>query len=229
MKVLAIDSATASCSAALWVDGAVAAAERAELPRGQAEALMPMVDRVRVSAGIDFAALDRLAVTIGPGHFTGLRVGLAAARGLALATGKKLVGITTLAAVAAAVPQAERNDNVLLVALDSKRAEAYVQAFAADDKEMTSPAARKPDEFAQDMLRTMPAGTRFLVAGDAGDGLVALLAARGAEVRSSTAPMRPDAAVVAALAAAAPLPAGMPAPLYLHAAETTQPRRRPAT
>ena len=69
--------------------------------RGHAEALMPMIAAVMSAAGMEFAALDRIAVTVGPGSFTGLRVGVAAARGIALAAGKPAVGLTTLAALAA--------------------------------------------------------------------------------------------------------------------------------
>ena len=69
--------------------------------RGHAEALMPLIARVMDAAALGFAELDRIAVTTGPGSFTGLRVGIAAARGIALAAGKPAVGLTTLAAFAA--------------------------------------------------------------------------------------------------------------------------------
>ena len=103
MRVLAIDTALEACSVA------VLDTERAELraheslsmQRGHAEALMPMVARVLDRAQLDFSAIDRVAVTTGPGSFTGLRVGIAAARGIALAAGKPAIGLTTLAAFAA--------------------------------------------------------------------------------------------------------------------------------
>jgi tRNA threonylcarbamoyladenosine biosynthesis protein TsaB len=225
MKILAIDCATAACSVALWADGRVLAVERAELARGQAEALMPMIERVRTAGGTTFAEIDRLAVTVGPGHFTGLRSGLAAARGLALATGRPLVGITTLAAVAAGVPAVERGGAVVLVvALDSKRAEPYVQAYAADLVPLSAAQARLPEDYAAELTRS--AAKSFVVAGDAADRLVAALAAHGATAVRSTAAPRPDAAIVAALAAAAPLPTTTPAPLYVHPVETTAPRLR---
>lgn len=223
MKILAIDCATASCSVAAWADGEVVAVERAEMARGQAEALVPMIGRVREAAGVAFAEIDRLAVTVGPGHFTGLRAGLAAARGLALATNRPLVGVTTLAAVAACVTPAERAGAIVVVALDSKRAEFYVQAFTENLVPLGEPEARRPEDYAAELA----AGTRPLViAGDAGDFLVAALRARGTKVSRSAAPPRPDAAIVAALAAVAPLPSAMPAPLYVHPVETTAPRQR---
>lgn len=220
MKVLALDSATSACSVAALIDGRVAAVERADLARGQAEALLPMAERVRAAAGIPFAAFDRFAVTIGPGHFTGLRVGLAAARGLALATSRPLVGVTTLAAVAAAVPDDELIATTLVVALDSKRAEPYVQAFHADRRPATSPVAALVPDCAHDLLQR-DLGRAFLIAGDAGEVLARELAARGAAVRVSRASPHPDATAVAALAAAAPPPAGFPAPLYIHPVATT--------
>lgn len=230
MKILALESATSACSVAAWIDGTVAAVERADLARGQAEALLPMAERVRAAAGFPFQAFDRFAVTIGPGHFTGLRVGLAAARGLALATSRPLVGVTTLDAVAAAVPDTELAGAILVVALDSKRAEPYVQAFHADRRPATSPAAALVSACADDLLQR-DLGRTFLIAGDAGETLARELAARGAAVRRSQAPPRPDAAAVAALAAAALPPSGFPAPLYIHPVATTTAktvRRAPA-
>src|SRR5262249_39328456 len=101
MRVLAIDTALDACSAAVLDTGAIIASETKIMTRGHAEALMPLIARVMDRAGVDFRELDRVAVTTGPGSFTGLRVGIAAARGIALATGKPAVGLTTLAAFAA--------------------------------------------------------------------------------------------------------------------------------
>ncbi|MBM3537673.1 MAG: tRNA (adenosine(37)-N6)-threonylcarbamoyltransferase complex dimerization subunit type 1 TsaB [Alphaproteobacteria bacterium] len=228
MRILAIDCATAACSVAIWVDGAVHTVERREMSHGQGEALLPMIGRVRTRAGLAFVELDRLAVTIGPGHFTGLRSGLAAARGLALATGLPLVGVTTLDAVAAAVPPPEREGAVLAVALDSKRAEAYVQAFAADGAPLAPPLARRPIDYADELRQAVTPGSRFVVAGDAAPELVRVLQENGAVAVLSSAAPRPDAAAVAALAAAAAAPSAPPAPLYVHPVETTSPRPRAA-
>jgi tRNA threonylcarbamoyladenosine biosynthesis protein TsaB len=227
MKILALDSATTACSAAVWIDGAIVAHERRDLPRGQAEILLPLVERVRRVSGLAFADFDRFAVTVGPGHFTGLRAGLASARGLALAAGRPLIGVTTLSAVAAGVPPAERVRAVVLVALDSKRAQPYVQAFDAELRPLDAPAAQDVDAYAATWQAA--AGSRRLVTvGDAAARLEEALTALGAAaLRSAAAPL-PDAALVAMLAAAAPLPAGPPAPLYVHPVETTAPKPRPA-
>ena len=103
MRVLAIDTALEACSAAvLDTDrGGITASESVAMARGHAEAVMPLIARVMDLAEIEFADLDRIAVTTGPGSFTGLRVGIAAARGIALAAGKPAIGLSTLAAFAA--------------------------------------------------------------------------------------------------------------------------------
>ena len=105
MLILAIDTALDACAAAVLDTAAskVIAQESQPMKRGHAEALMPLIARVMKASGIAFAALDRIAVTTGPGSFTGLRVGLSAARGIALAAGKPVVGVTTLTAYAAPV------------------------------------------------------------------------------------------------------------------------------
>lgn len=225
MKILALESATGACSVAVWVDGSTVAHERLDVPRGQAEILLPLVARVCGAAGIAISAFDRLAVTVGPGHFTGLRAGLAAARGLALAAGRPLVGVTTLGAVALGVPAAESADAVVLVALDSKRAEPYVQAFDAALRPLEPPGARDIASYAAAWHAAVPA-RRIVVAGDAAAPLHDALVALGADARRSAAPPLPDAMLVAALAATMPLPAGPPTPLYIHPVETTSPRPR---
>src|SRR6201985_323120 len=103
MRILAIDTALAACSAAVLDTslGAVIASETLPMARGHAEAVMPLIARVMDLAEIEFSELDRIAVTTGPGSFTGLRVGIAAARGIALASGKPAIGLSTLSGFAA--------------------------------------------------------------------------------------------------------------------------------
>jgi tRNA threonylcarbamoyladenosine biosynthesis protein TsaB len=217
MRLLAIDSATASASAALWLSGQIAASEFEAMTRGHAEAFAPMVARVLRVGGVDARELDRIAVTVGPGHFTGLRVGLALARGLALATGRRLVGATTLAAIAHGVPAEQRAGSRLLVAIHSKRAEPYLQAFDEALDALTPPLAMAPSSFA---ARQEP-GAPFVVAGDESAMLVTALRASGHRAVAARAPASPDARHVAALAALglADLP---PSPIYVHPAEVTR-------
>src|SRR5690606_15797448 len=103
MLVLAIDTALHACAAALLdtSTGAPRAHERVDRARGHAAALMPLIARVMEAGDTPFTHLDRIAVTTGPGSFTGLRVGLSAARGLGLAADRPVIGVTTLSAYAA--------------------------------------------------------------------------------------------------------------------------------
>lgn len=128
MRILAIDTALEACSIVLMDGDAIVAREHEAMARGHAEALMPMIARLRETALLDFATLDRIAVTVGPGSFTGLRVGIAAARGIALATGKPVVGITTLAAFAAPLIAADTSTPVV-AAIDARHGHVYLQAF----------------------------------------------------------------------------------------------------
>ncbi|MBC7950429.1 MAG: tRNA (adenosine(37)-N6)-threonylcarbamoyltransferase complex dimerization subunit type 1 TsaB, partial [Rhodospirillaceae bacterium] len=169
MKVLALDSATSACSAALWQDGIVVAQRFKEMERGQSEVLVPMVAEVMAEAGAAFTDLDLLAVTVGPGAFTGIRIGLATARALALASGKSLAGIATPEAVAAAIPPAERAGRTIMVALDSRRDEVWVQTFTVDLAPLSEPTALLPLEAAK--LLSGP----VVVAGDAASLVVPLM------------------------------------------------------
>lgn len=213
MIVLAMDTSTSACSAALWRDGTVLAHRLRVMARGQSEALMPMVAEVMAEAGLEFAGLDLLAVTVGPGAFTGLRIGLAAARGLALASGVPLAGVSTPLAVAAGVPLAERQGRTILAAIDSRRDEAWIQAFTADLSPLGAVAALLPEQAA--VLASGP----LVVVGDA----AAAILERRPDALASQAPAWPDAARVAELAAAqwAAGCALAPEPLYLRPPDVT--------
>src|SRR5262245_1095256 len=128
-RILALDSSGGACSVALWRRDAVVARRYRAMTRGHAEALMPMIVETMAAAAEAFPALTAVAVTVGPGAFTGIRIGLAAARGIGLAADIVVTGVTTFAAVAEAVPEAERAGQKLLVLLDSKRGDLFVQQF----------------------------------------------------------------------------------------------------
>src|ERR1700689_2816473 len=140
MLILAIDTALDACAAGvLDTDaGKMIAQESQAMKRGHAEALMPLIARVISQAGIAFAALDRIAVTTGPGSFTGLRVGLSAARGIALAANKPVVGVTTLTAYAAPIVS-ESGKHPGISAIDARHDQVYFQAVSGDGSSLIRP------------------------------------------------------------------------------------------
>jgi tRNA threonylcarbamoyladenosine biosynthesis protein TsaB len=114
------------------------AQESQAMKRGHAEALMPLIARVMKESGIAFDALDRVASTTGPGSFTGLRVGLSAARGIALAAGKPVVGLTTLTAYAAPVV-AENGEFPIISAIDARHDYVYFQVVSGNGSPLIKP------------------------------------------------------------------------------------------
>lgn len=167
MRVLAFDTALPACSAALFDGDRLLAQQNAAMPRGQAERLVPMIEAVRDEAGLDLADIDLICVTVGPGTFTGVRIGIAAARGLALATGAPVLGQTTCEAVAANV--ATFGEDPILVAMDARRGEVYVQAFGPGPA--TAPPVLRPWDDIGDMAP--PSGG--LVVGSAAEQVLPLL------------------------------------------------------
>jgi tRNA threonylcarbamoyladenosine biosynthesis protein TsaB len=227
--ILAIDSAGLACSAVVAVGDTILSAERVETRHSQAEALMPMVDAAMRKAGLPPAALDLVAATVGPGSFTGIRVGLAAARGIALATDAQLVGVSSFEAVAAGLAQPDCSDvQFLLVALESRREDLYVQLFAIPWNPVGPPASMMPATLGE-AVNAAICSAPLLIAGDA--------AQRAALVLSNCA----DTIIVedSAPDAVGVLRAGLhrwrsgavdaPRPLYLRPPDVTLPSSRRAS
>jgi tRNA threonylcarbamoyladenosine biosynthesis protein TsaB len=212
MRVLAIDTALEACAAGVFdLEGRnPLASESRPLGRGHAEALMPLVARVMDAAQVDFCDLDRIAVTVGPGSFTGLRVGIAAARGLALATGKPAVGVSTLVAHAAPHRTPEETRTVV-AAIDAHHDLVYFQVFGPH--EPGAPAVLPSAE----AVRAVPPGQAILVGSGA-----ALLAAHWPSTLAPPiidARRVPELTWIARLGAAADAACSVPKPLYLRAAD----------
>lgn len=140
MRILAIDTALGACSACVIDEGALVpvSAETLPMAKGHAEALMPLVERVMAAVEGGFASLDRVAVTVGPGSYTGLRVGLAAARAIGLAARIPVIGVTTLAATAAGLIGREPG-RILASALDARYGQVYFQALNEDGRTLVAP------------------------------------------------------------------------------------------
>jgi tRNA threonylcarbamoyladenosine biosynthesis protein TsaB len=128
MRVLAIETATAWGSVAVVAPEGVLGERRARVPGGHLEWLIPAVDEVLTAAGLTPAAIDALAVSIGPGGFSGLRIGLATAAAWAHSLGRPLVAVSTLEAIAAGVPVT----GLVLAALDARRGQVVAALFRRD-------------------------------------------------------------------------------------------------
>lgn len=139
MRLLAIDTALAACAVAVFDTGhGIVAHESEAMTRGHAEALTPMIARVMEAAQTSFADIDRIAVTVGPGSFTGLRVGVSAARGIALASNRPAVGVTTTTALAAPYLAGTHSEPVL-IAIDARNDMAYMQVFGENGRTLLPP------------------------------------------------------------------------------------------
>jgi tRNA threonylcarbamoyladenosine biosynthesis protein TsaB len=212
MRVLAIDTALEACAAAvLDTESGKVTSESVPMVRGHAEALMPLLDRVMRQAATAFTALDRIAVTTGPGSFTGLRVGIAAARGIALASGKPAIGLTTLAAYAA--PHIAHDDKTAVaVAIDARHQHVYLQVFGPGGRTLVAPRIAS----VADAVRAAGAGAVRIVGTGAAMLAMAWPSNEAPPVLVDEA-RAPDIVWVARLAVAADDSSGEPKPLYLRA------------
>jgi tRNA threonylcarbamoyl adenosine modification protein YeaZ len=212
MRVLAIDTALEVCAAAvLDTDSGLLGRESIAMVRGHAEALMPLIARVMSQSQLKFAAIDRIAVTVGPGSFTGLRVGVAAARGLALVAGKPVVGLTTLAAFAA--PHVAANDALPLISvIDARNDQVYMQLFGPGGRTIIQPRIATVRE----AVRAASAGPARVV-GTGADLVVAAWPAGDPRPPLVDPARAPAIEWVAHLGAAAMQTHALPKPLYLRA------------
>ena len=220
--LLAIETAGSACSVAIGRGRNVLAAECQSMRYGHVEALLPMVDRVVAASGVPRAALDGIAVSVGPGGFTGIRVGLGAAQGVALALGARLIGVTSFAAVAAALPAGAGS---LLVALDSRREDLYVQLFdRSSGRPLAGPAAVMPNDLAQ-YAAAFLGGAPLLIAGDIAKDAAAALGGRFAIEIADNSAADARGVLAAAFRQMESEPAGTPvAPLYLRPPDVTFPK-----
>ena len=207
MRVLVIDTALDACTAAVFEDGRALGVRTETMARGHSERLGGFVRDAVAEAGDGFEALDRIGVTVGPGSFTGLRVGLAFAQGLGAALGLPVAGVSTLQALARSVDEGEGRTAAVI---DARRGQVYLQLFE------NGQAASEPEALAIDdaIMRLSDGGWRI-----AGSGSVLVGGAVGAA--------SPDPAALAVLTATLDPETHPPRPLYLRAPDATPPTRLP--
>lgn len=215
MRVLAIDTALEACSAGVLDTerGDILASESQAMARGHAEALMPLVAQVMAVAALEFADLDRIAVTVGPGSFTGLRVGIAAARGIGLGATKPVVGLTTLAALAAPYIAADESTPVA-AAVDARHGQVYFQLYGIGGRTLIPPRIVPAREAAH---AAASAAARLV---GSGAGLIAENWMDGTPPPLVDERRAPDIDWIARLGAAAEPKQSLPKPLYMRAPDT---------
>lgn len=196
--VLAFDTSAAHCAAALLLPGGRVLARLEPMEKGQAERLMPLLEGLLADAGLGWADVTRLAVGTGPGNFTGVRIAVAAARGLALGLGIPALGVTRLEALAFGLPRP------ITVIEDARRGEVYVQGFGTDDTEAL-----------------------VLDASDLAHVVVTPHVTGSAAGPAAMPPAMPLTEAMARIAASRPLPQPRPAPFYLRGADAAPPSDPP--
>lgn len=226
MNVLAFDTCFDACSAAVGVSrpggGLDVVGERSLMSTGHAEALLPIVSRVVAASGLAFSDITRIAVTNGPGTFTGTRIGVSAARAFALTLGVPVVAFSSLRAIAARIaagmPELESASDLVLVARDARRGEAYVEAVDRDGRSETGPHLLPMEAAAK-----LCPGQRLFVVGSAAAAVVAEAERAGRRLRAIDAAamepgsLEPDARQLLAWAAASEIPSKPVGPIYFRA------------
>lgn len=208
MIVLALDTALDRTAVAVW-DGARLAVRRVEaMDRGHAERLLPLLGETLAEAGIALADVERIVVTVGPGSFTGIRIAIAAARGLGLATGCPVVGVDTLSALARSVE--EKPAGPVLAAIDARRGEIYAALFAPGGSVIEPPFVAEANR-----VLDIVADRAAVIVGSGAPILAHQAAIRGERVPPVEPLGGPDPLQVARLGAAMPEGQPPPAPIYL--------------
>lgn len=205
--ILAFDTSAAHCAAAVLSGDRLLAFADEEMLKGQAERLFPLLGELLAEAGADWRDLTALAVGTGPGNFTGVRIAVAAARGLALSLGIPAHGINGFEALAFGL------QHPVLTSIDARQGRVYLQAFGSGDN---TPILTD--------LATLPDGLYvpgLTVTGYLSQNIADQLAARCA------APTLPLAEAMARIAAGRGAPSARPAPLYLRPADAAPSREAP--
>lgn len=233
MNVLAFDTCMGACSVAVRKTTArgevIVREEYEERATGHAEALIPMMHRVMTGAQLAFSDVDRIAVTEGPGSFTGVRIGVSTARGLALALGKPIVAVTSLMAMALRADHLmgrARKGRLLAICVDARKGQLYAQLFGENGGDaLCVPRLVTPADLAAELR-----GRAFLAAGSGAQALVDCVRTTGtgecAIAEAALPALEPHARLLAILAPGLP-PRARLAPLYLRPPDAKPQAMRP--
>lgn len=196
MNILALDTSHGACSAAVVRDGEIFSAYE-QRSREHAEVIMPMIAQVLDEASLGYEALGAIAVTTGPGSFTGVRVGVSTARGLALATSLPLIGVNSLEVMAhMALEKIDARVDVLGIVVDARRGEVYMALYSGEGDVISGPAALSPEQ----AVEMLPDQGQVVLAGSGG-ALVADAASKtGLSIECILSELQPDAAGLAVMA-----------------------------
>ena len=215
MNVLAFDTTASSCSIAVLQNKKPLAEKQKSIERGHAEFLVPLIEETLLEAKLSYRDLDLLAVTTGPGAFTGIRIGLATARSLAIACNLPLIGITNFDAIVNGISETERKGRKILVILETKRLDFYVCLYNEDLSILI-----EPQTVEGSYLKMLVKDVALIVVGDAKKRALPFLAFPEVKIIESTSVPYVNPAIVAKLAESI-LVSGVdiykPLPFYLKA------------
>ena len=222
MNIIALDTVAGASSVAIFSDGKKVCNHRKVLDRGHAEVLIPMMKEAISSVSFEFLDLDLIAVTVGPGSFTGIRVGLATARSLSVAAKVPVIGVTSFEAVAASITEKEWAGVPVLIALETRRDDFYLQMFNEARARLGEPKAVGRPDIVSYVSHQLGLQTDILVAGDGAERAVSEIGDRSErfKCRLASSLVGPDAIQVAEIAQESHLSghACLPAePFYLRA------------
>ena len=172
MNIIALDTVASACSVAVFSDGKKVCNSRKELERGHAEVIIPMMKEAISSVSFKFLDLDLIAVTVGPGSFTGIRVGLATARSLSVAANVPVLGVTSFEAVAASITEKEWAGIPVLIALETRRDDLYLQMFNEARAPLGEPEAVGRADIISYVSHQLGLQTNILIAGDGAERAV---------------------------------------------------------
>lgn len=226
MKILALDTALNACSVAIVSGTDLLAHTHEERARGHAEKLIPTIKTLMHKTEMSFEELDLIAVSVGPGTFTGLRIGLAAARGISLASTTPCVGVTTLETLAASVSPEKADGRPIVVAIDARRKEVYLQIFAYDGaQEFPSPLSEAKAVPIEETAEFLPTSS-FVILGSGAELLQNSTGFNKTLSEQLDHDPNPDARIIAAIGLAKGRPAEgspPPAPVYLRSPDAKLP------